>query len=283
MQDKLVHKRRLIVCANQVTVAIARSLVSRERSFETTYVLYDSDRCDVKALKELGIRCTPIRDRWSASWLLFWTCVVKKAEVCLPHRRFGRSILWFVKCTRSHSLIDDGLDTLRNRPRNVDPRSFRAGTVFYTFRYGVPLGQWLDEFAVEQVSDIEDLVKTSRPRLDLSEYQNVVIESPPLERVVSKLPLNADTLLIRHSNSNKCVLPKAVASEKNGADIALEASLSNFSGNVIVGESMVAVYALLHTEPQYKVVVFLKSESVENLSPLIHLIEVSPFAELRLC
>ncbi|CAH0343187.1 hypothetical protein [Rhizobium sp. CECT 9324] len=279
-----VGRTRLMVCANQVTVAIVHALLGRETEEQQTIVVYNSDRCDVEELERRGVLCVPFTHRWLCALVLIRYCILGNAELCLPHHRFGRSILWLLTFARKTSLIDDGLDTLRNVPRNVEPEKFAAGTTFYTFRYDVELGRWLSRFNVERVADIGVLSGSGRQMIDLSATRRLIVESPPIARVASELRLNENgTLLVRHSNVNKQVLPRSEGKEVAGADVALERSLQDFSGEIVVGESMVAVFALLNESPSYKLTVYLPKENIESLSPLVRLIEKRQFAELRQC
>lgn len=276
--------KRVIICANQVTVAIAHALLGREDEEQRTVVVYNSDRCDVEELERRGVVCVPFSRRWLCAFVLIRCCILGSAELCLPHHRFGRSIIWLLSFARKKSLIDDGLDTLRNVPRNVEPDKFAAGTTFYTFAYDVELGRWLKRFAVERVADIGLLANSGRPVVDLSATRRLIVESPPIARVASELRLNeVGTLLVRHSNVNKQVLPRCQGNEVAGADVALEKSLQGYSGEIIVGESMVAVFALLNRNASYKLTVYLPKENVESLSPLVRLIQARQLAELRLC
>ena len=259
-------------------------MLKRENEERQTTVIYDPDRCNVKELEQRGFLCVPFSRRWLCAFVLIRYCVLSNAELCLPHFRFGRSILWLLKFANRTSVVDDGLDTLRNVPRNVEPEKFAVGTTFYTFQYDVELGRWLKRFTIARVADVGLLSESERQVIDLSATRCLVVESPPLARVASKLRLSENgTLLVRHSNVNKQTFPRSEGNEVAGANVALEKSLQDFAGEIIVGESMVAVFALLNENPFYKLTVYLPKENIETLSPLVRLIEARQFAELRPC
>jgi hypothetical protein len=182
------------------------------------------------------------------------------------------------------SLIDDGLDTLRESPRNVDPELFSTGSIFYTFKYDISLGAWLNKFKVDKVSNFSTMTKVSRGAINFVGIQRLVIESPPLNRIKEAVALDSSGyMLVNQSNINKRIFKNFGGKSVNGAEIALERSLASFDGEVVVGESMVAVYALMLKRPKYRVTVYLARENVSNLISLIELIKSRDFAELRIC
>jgi hypothetical protein len=191
---------------------------------------------------------------------------------------------WFSYVCSSTSLIDDGLDTLREEPRNVDPQLFETGARFYTFQYEIPLGIWLDRFKVEKVADFDMLADVSRAVISVDRMERLIVESPPLNRVRKEIRLDeVGSVLVTHSNINKRAFNNFSGCSVNGRDVALERSIRGFSGDIVVGESMVAVFALMQNRPMYQITVFLAKENIRNLAPLILLINSRKFAKLRIC
>ena len=274
---------RVVFCPNQVTVTIARGLAKHDGQQVHMTVIYWPDRCDVSSLLDLGVPCIP----YSRGSCLGYLCMQRwrfHVEACLPHRKLGRVVNWFADLCSSTALVDDGLDALRERPQNVDPTLFEPGTRFYTFNYEFPLGLWLENFALSPVADIGALAEVSRESANLRGILRVVVESPPLGRIADRLHIDQDdTALVVHSNTNKRVVKGFHGLTIKGAEVALERSLRTFTGEVVVGESMVAVYLLLQPDPSYRMVVWLAKENKHNLVSLIRLIESCDFAELNLC
>jgi len=64
--------------------------------------------------------------------------------------------------------------------------------------------------------------------------------------------------------------------------VALERSLKDFEGEIVVGESMVAVFALMHECPKYRLTICLARNGIQNLAPLVKLIQSRAFAHLKL-
>lgn len=277
------RQSRVIFCPNQITVSLAYEISHRDETFAKTTIIYWPDRCDVTRLLADGICCIPY-SRTACTKYLLTHLLFTRIEALLPHRKLGRFITWMSHLCASTALIDDGLDTLRQEPRNVDPNKFKHGALFYTFNYGIPLGKWLERFTLVRVSSISVLAESSRIQLDLKNIRCLIVESPPLNLVEERIDLGRDDcLLVRHSNVNKRAIKNWRGRSVNGADVALEQSLKDFEGEIVVGESMVAVFALMYEHPKYRVNIYLTRDGIQNLTPLVNLIQSRSFAHLTLC
>lgn len=273
---------RLIFCPNQITVLIGSALTHRDLGKVKTTVIYWPDRCDVTKLLALGAICIPYSRTACIAYLLK-NLMFSRVEALLPHRKLGRLVNWVSHRCCSTALIDDGLDTLREEPRNVDPKQFNQGARFYTFNYDIQLGKWLDRFAVDRVSNFSAMTDSERAPIDLTNIRRVVIESPPLNRSMGEIGHGTeDCLLVKHSNVNKQTIKDFPGPSISGAEVALERSLKDFEGDIVVGESMVAVFALMHECPRYRLTICLARDGVQNLAPLVKLIQSRTFARLKL-
>ena len=274
---------RAIFCPNQIAVSVAIGLVRRDEERMQATIFYWPDRCDISRLQVLGVKCLPYSRTACLAYLLK-TNWRKRVEVLLPHRKLGRAVNWFSRFCHTISLIDDGLDTLRQVPRNVQPENFVAGANFYTFDYQNALGAWVNRFTVDRVGSLAALAEVSRSSIDLVNTKRLIIESPPLDRVREEIGLDDEgVILVSHSNVNKRSIQNFTGCSINGGEVALERSLREFSGEVVVGESMVAVFALMQRRPKYRLTIFLAKENIANLAPLIQLIHSHDFAHLKLC
>lgn len=280
MKKKL---KRIIFCPNQITATVSVGLTRRDGKLVDTTIIYWPDRCDITSLEMMGVTCIPY-GRWVClNYLIgnFWSCNI---EVLLPHRKLGRIMNWFSYVCSTTSLIDDGLDTLRDEPRNVDPGHFDAGARFYTFQYKIPLGIWLNRFTVDRVAEFDMLADVPRASISVARTTRLIIESPPLDRVRSEIGLDEDgSILVMHSNINKRAFQNFTGCSVNGRDVALERSLCEFSGDIVVGESMVAVFALMQEKPMYQITVCVAKENIKNLAPLVRLVKSRKFAKLKVC
>ena len=276
-------KSIIVLCPNQIALTIATGLASVSTSAVRVYAIYWPARCTISDSDSAHLKFIPF-SRWNCIrlWLrLRWQGAI---EVLIPHRKLGRFANLFARLCSSISLVDDGLDTFRESPRNVEPHSFPHGTSFYTFRYPIELAGWLSRFEVHGVADLDSLAKSNHPPIDLKGIQRLVIESPPLKDIADQLHLDAvETQLVIHSNPNKRCLRADGRTAIQGANVALEASLKEFSGEIVVGESMVAIYALSPVSAPYKVTIWLGHKSAPNLKALINFIETRDFCTLKLC
>jgi len=226
-------------------------------------------------LQAQGVACH-VYSRSACLKVLLRYGLTRKIECVLPHRRLGRVVNGFAAACSSLALVDDGLDTLRDAPRNIDPEEFRAGTAFYTFTYPVRLGRWLRRFDVRRVANLSMLAETSRPTIDLQGVRRLVVESPSLETIQEELDLSSpSTLVVLHSNVNKRTLKWPGMRTISGANMCVERSLNDFPGEVVTGETMVAVYALSAPNPAFTLTIHLTSAQAANLEPLIDLLKAN--------
>lgn len=205
-------------------------------------------------------------------------------ELFAPHQKFyGFLVRLFGKAAKV-SILDDGLDTLREVSQNIAPDDFEPGSAFYALAYDVPLGAWLNAYQVHPVASVQLLANSEQPVMDLSAFKTLVVESPPLSKVSAALGLNdPSTLLVQHSNVNKRVLNDHACPVVNGIDFPLEKSLSTFSGHLVVGESMVAVFAAEQAQPAYRVTVYLDQSRENLLRPLVFLLRNRPWVTVLFC
>jgi len=273
----------VVFCPNQISLAVAVGLAEQVGPHQRVIAIY------------WPLRCTPVPRFPSNLRLIPYTrlnCFLVGLRArgrghtvaVIPHQKLGRLVNFFALiCTRV-ALVDDGLDTWREKPKNVEPESFAEGTDFYTFRYSERLGSWLSRFCIHRVADLKSIGLSVRPLMDLKDTDRIIVESPPLGRVADKLLLNDKrTTVVVHSNPNKRTFDSSARKAVDGARIALEASLDEFSGDVIVGESMVAVYALAPLKAKYRLTVYLDKDQVANLGAFVSLLNSREFCSLELC
>jgi len=272
---------RLVVCLNQVSVVVAEALVDKENDGVRHLILFDPSRCDVSTLRSKGVCCVSVNYRFYLLLALVVFRFTRNVEVCVPHYKFGRVMRLLCMLGGRTSLIDDGLDSLRNVPKNVEPERFPKGTAYYTFHYSIDLGEWLRRFSVKKIAHFSALSNASNESLGFKGVDTLIIESPPIERAISSLSFNPKkSLLITHTNGGKRKITNFPGMQLSGAEISIEKTLDSFSGLVIVGESMVAVFALTKENPKFNIVVCISRDNFDNLYPLVSMVKKCPFAEL---
>ena len=243
-------------------------------------IFFDPIRCDIKPYLE-GQAKFIAYSRYNLLIFFLKTWFQRPAEVCLPHLLWGRIIRFYAKLAQKISIIDDGLDTFREHPKNVDLAEFKEATSYYSFEYIFPLASWLQKFQIVSVCSIDKISLSTRPKVDLSQYGTIIIDSPGVQTIQMKQDQLEKTLLIKHSNPNKSAFKQKTEKSLSGNDFALEHSLDSFSGTLIVGESMTAIYALSRKSPSFKLIVCINEFNRENLQSLIAMVNAKGFATLH--
>lgn len=273
----------VVFCPNQISLTVAVGLAEQVGPHQRVIAVY------------WPLRCTPVQRTLSnltlAPYSRLKCCLVwlrargrGQTVAVIPHQKLGRFVNIFAStCTRV-ALVDDGLDTWREKPKNVEPGNFADETDFYTFRYSERLGSWLSRFRIHRVADLKSIGLSNRPLIDLTDTDRIIVESPPLGQVAGKLPLDdTRTTVVTHSNPNKRTFDTNGRRAIDGAKVALEASLDEFCGEVVVGESMVAVYAIAPLKAEYRLTVYLDKDQVANLAAFVSLMNSREFCSLELC
>lgn len=268
MQPMNKKLSRVIFCANQVSLCIAVALAQKDRVHVNTIVFYMPVRCDSSAFQDYDVELVQYT-RWNFVRFLIATILYRPDEICVPHMKIGRLINTYSKYARALSAIDDGMDTFREKPRNIIPENFQSGANYYTFTYAFPLAAWLNLFTIQKICDIKNLAISSRPQASLSNITEMVIESPGIGDIHHQLSSDVSKILIvKHPNQYKNTISFLGMIDVSGADIALEKTIDNFSGSLFVGESMTMVYALLCGKRNLKMTVMLTRNAFDNLQCL---------------
>ncbi|MDI1307813.1 MAG: hypothetical protein PSV17_00085 [Methylotenera sp.] len=177
-------------------------------------------------------------------------------------------------------MIDDGLDTFREFPRNIVVSDFKSDSNYYTFNYDAKLATWLSGFNLINVCELEEIARSSKQKIDLSDFDVVLVESPGIGSVILPDLSASRVLLVKHSNPNKNVKAFESCPSIIGSDFALEDSIKTYQGTLIVGESMTAVYALQLKSPNFKLLIAINEDNKKNLTSFLDLVGKTSFAKL---
>lgn len=181
-----------------------------------------------------------------------WSALRPFDTVHVPHHRLSPRFAPLLAAARRVEYLDDGLDTLRLKPRNFDLDRLRPGDRYHTFDEHRQLPPWLQPLDVQRdcsLAEVLVLATALQPRQDLSAWRHVFIESPGLDpqALCRALALDpATVLVIRHPIAFKRgPLPPGCASVV-GNTLDSEGSLLAGSGqSIYCGETM-AFFLLLH-------------------------------------
>ena len=168
-------------------------------------------------------------------------------EIILPHWKESKFLSWIHKFSRRISYLEDGLDTYRTKPKNINLDELRLGVKYYYFNLNIPPEPWVNKLKKFPVLyHKENLVNSDRNWLKMiAEYDCIFIESPGVNLNEYK-DLNA--VIISHPNKLKrevCDFDRVASNAIHD----LEACVSYAQTTVIVGCSFTAlllktVYAL---------------------------------------
>lgn len=169
--------------------------------------------------------------------------------VFTPHHHLPSQLRALLPRAQGQAFIDDGLDTLRVQPRNIDVAALVGGTPYHTFSEYTALPAWLAGLAVRRGCSLALVARAStRPPLPLHSWQHVFFESPGLDpaALVQALGLPpAQVLVVRHPVlAKQGRLPEGCASVP-GEQANPEATMLAARGrHFYFGETMAAVFAL---------------------------------------
>jgi hypothetical protein len=268
-QLKNLLNTRVVFCANQISMVVANQLVLKKKPNDHFIIVYDPLRCDESIFSNNNQAFIKI-NKLTFLGIYLKSIVFRPAEVVVPHFKWKAARL-LAKLSKKVSLIDDGLDTLRKIPNNVDPFLIKRGSTYYTFNYKFKLPIWLNAFELLKLCPLNEIAKSKKNIINLNKYDVVYVESPGLTE--SLINDNShrynNALLIKHSNPNKSNIDNFDGDVILGSELALEATLANYSGKIFVGESMIAVYLINLKKTTFKIILCVKENSVNNLGAFL--------------
>jgi hypothetical protein len=242
----------LFVCTNEVNYTVA--LGELRRRPRASLLVFDPVRCDRR----------PARRTWQLPIGLWADRVVRYLgrlallrTTYLPHLHFSPRLLREAQRARHLGYLDDGLDTLRRRPQNIDLAALAAARPTYlTFTEYRELPAWLSAFDVQGVCSVQDLAHAGhRTPIDLSGFDCLFIESPGLDagELIGALGIDpARVLCVRHPVPHKRGTLPATCAAVEGRGHDLEATLlAARNVDLYFGSTMAAVFSLLTEAAQH--------------------------------
>lgn len=255
------------VCYNQVSYLVAgeHAMLAAE---DRPTILAAFDRV-VQQPRFAGIEHRPL-NRWQTLLACLQCLTLRRVVVYLPHDRTGRLLQLLGSLSGSVRLVDDGLDTLREKPKNVRLDRLARIDELLTFTDYDELAGWTTTLRVTRVCSLAVLLNDSRPALVSSAYKTLVVQSPGV-LVADAVELTnvrpREVFVFVHGNpAKRSAIPvDFVQGASDGASI--ERTVASFEGTVLTGETMVTVFALF-CAPRVRLVVQLSAEQYDNLACL---------------
>jgi hypothetical protein len=248
---------KIIFCYNQVSYTIAREFDNKYGSFNIIIVDKNRVRTIDKMFNEIGY------SRFIAFLILILSIFPIIFEIVIPHTNGGKILSLISRYANNLSYIDDGMDTFRESPKNIDLKALRLKLKYYTFNSKIPTANWLLKLDIIKLAELSSLMIDSRDFIDLSQYDRIVIDSPGV--IIENFNF-INTLFIIHPNKSKS--SNFFKNSIKGNLIALEKSLHDYKGEIIVGESMVFIFLLNCLSDLSKITLCLKKSDYLNLKCL---------------
>lgn len=255
---------RVFYCFNQVSYVIARAEVHAAAG-ERTCIVYYPKRIRPSEVRRLD-RAYP-HSRSIGLCLFLASLISSRIEVVLPHPKGGRFVRWMARWARRVAWIDDGMDSFRAEPRNIETLLLRPGFTFYALAHSLPLAGWLSGADVRRRCGFDALTDDGRPTIDLASFDVLFVESPGVRLDVAAWGGRSVAYLVHPNVGKQGVVPESCV-RLVGRDINIERALAGFRGLLLVGESMLAIFAIQQADRQYRIELHLSRTQHANLSCL---------------
>lgn len=254
---------KVVFCYNQVSYIIAKEIGKKSNGFN---LLINSDIRITRTARRKGV--LEINYNSYLAFAVLLICFIPKLmEVVIPHTKGGKIVSLIAKYSSFLSFIDDGMDSFREKPKNLDLNLISNNSNYYTFNYKLPFASWLNNVKKIKVAEVSDLSYDIKPKFDFSNFETVIIESPGVK--VEKIEFDpAKTFCVKHPNPNKSNLEFKALFGDTGKNIPIEKSLDGFKGRIVIGETMVLIYLFHANISPKQITVCLKESDYMNLSSL---------------
>jgi hypothetical protein len=249
-------------CYNQVSYVIAHEAAMSNARW--AFLVIDQTR--VKPHAQSKIKTFNINALLTLS-LMILSFASRRIEVVIPHTRCVRFVKELAKYSKNLCYIDDGIDTFRDKPKNIELESLRIGSKYYTFGYEIPVAEWSCMLKVTPVCSIKRLMNDPKPALNLSRYDCLVVESPGVY-IGGDHTSYGNVFFITHPSHIKNQNSETIKDKASGLNFSVERTISNFDGILVVGESMVLIFALATFADLSRVTVCLTKDQFDNLKCL---------------
>ena len=253
---------RIFFCYNQISYVIAKNIFIEDKIINI--IFYTENRITKSHPKQ-----TIFELKYSKFYtfiILILSSLFTFIEIVIPHTNGGKIIKYISTYGKNISYIDDGLDTFRVIPKNLNLILIENNTKYYTFDYDIPVAKWTNNFNIIKSINIQELNNSNKLGLKLDNFKNLIIDSPNIEFLLfNKID---DTFLIKHPNKNKSTIYNNDYPFINGNQISVEKTITNFNGNIYIGESFLIVFILSTCKNLERIKVTLNKANYENLEVL---------------
>lgn len=233
----------LAVCLNAVSFAVANAYAGCI-SGEHMVVLYDASRISRDNVDLAGrptITYIPV-GRTKYILFAFLSLIGFIDTLLIPHHILGRAGNTLRVFAKNVHYIDDGLDTLRDEPKNFDLDNYSKNSIYYTFLEYEFFGRWLEDKKIERIASVNALLD-GRCAFGVA-GNTLIVESPGINR--DAVAGQKKSYIFRHPNHNKQLNWEGLDVEIIDSSIYSpeQTILEMVEGCVVIGETMTFVICL---------------------------------------
>jgi hypothetical protein len=176
---------------------------------------------------------------WRTKLLLFCYCF-SNVEIILPHWKHSNFLIILHRIARKISYVEDGLDTYRIKPKNIEASEMRLGAYYYFLDLGHQPEKWLGNFKLIPVPFTKHkLTSADCEKVKfLAEAKRICVESPGVK------PQNLDdenTIIITHPSAHKQEHFINAKRTPENAFLDLESALAVCDQEIWCGETFTAL------------------------------------------
>jgi hypothetical protein len=239
----------IFYCTNRVNLAVAEAIISVERGAQFSLVYFKRSRflCD----RMPGTLNLPV-NLFTLLPAFFLSFFINPSAIYVPHHRLPRILTFIYYKATSRFLIDDGMDTLRDKPRNITVGRLSEVDAYFSFTELRGFPKWMPRSQVRAITSMNRLSVQDKLVSDyLLSYDYFFFESPGLDvgELIEMMGIPTEKALVFPHP----VLAKRLRSERPLVHVGflhhgtIEFLISNCHyKKLFFGETMAAVYALLY-------------------------------------
>jgi hypothetical protein len=197
---------------------------------------------------------------WSYALLAPWALLGLVGDLRLAHRRgAGQGLRLLLSRARNLTLLDDGLDPYRARPRALDPLAFPAGLTCWLFSDAPAWrASWCARFRCRELGPLYPASPPPALPSSAPASGTLILDSPGLEGLADQgRPLPRPWCLVPHPVVGKRSWPLPLEAGDRCRPGAPEDLLPRWQGTVVVGESLLLLAALRLRAPGTRLIIAL--------------------------
>jgi hypothetical protein len=251
-------KIKIIFCFNQVSYIIAKKI----NNDDGIKIIFYSNRISLN--KKQNYTFEYLYNNFYGACILFLLSF-KNIEIILPHIKTYKLVKLISYFSNNISLIDDGLDTFRIKPKNLCQNLLAKAKNFYTFKYNIPIANWTTQLNIIPVINTFELLNDERALFKrCNTYLNLVIDSPGLN-IKDFTDPNSKSYIFFHPNKDKTSDISLKEYKNEFSNLSIEKTLMVFKNNVHLGATFILIFLIDNKIKNNSIYVYLKLDDYINI------------------